>query len=164
MSCTGRKNRRAPATRPSLRRSLPFRQRLQYDEDETGIGLAAAGKGDDGFDRRIAPDDGDEPGHLFFHRLERDALIGLDAADHPPGVLLGKKSFGDDVEQSESKAQGQEQAQHDQPRPLQGPAQRAFIGAERGGEDPLGDMVEPPLPLRAAVVEQTGAHHRRRRQ
>jgi hypothetical protein len=41
-----------------------------------------------------AADDLDEVGELFAHRLERDALVGLDAADQPSVSCCGKKPFG----------------------------------------------------------------------
>ena len=84
------------------------RQRLQRDEHKAGIGLAAAGEADDALDRRILPDDRDELLQLLPHQLERDALVGLDAADHPAGVLLREEALGHLVEQEDVEADGHE--------------------------------------------------------
>src|SRR5262249_20606535 len=76
-----------------LHRYAPLGQRLQYDEHEAAIGLAAAGKGVDVLDCRILPDDVDKFSELFFHQLEGDALIGLNTAKHQPDVLIGKETL-----------------------------------------------------------------------
>ncbi len=128
---------------------LALGQGLQNDKDEPGIGLAATGKADDVRDRGILADDVDEPRQLFLHQLERDALIGLDAADHPPGVLLREKALGDDREQVARESDRHCQAQHHQRRPLQRPAQRAVIGAEHCVEGALAGAIEAPVPLPA---------------
>ena len=57
-------------------------QRFQHDKDKAGIGLRAAGKTVDGLDRRVSPHDIDKLGQLLLHQLERDALVGLNAAYH----------------------------------------------------------------------------------
>ena len=48
----------------------------------------------DALDRRIMPNDIDKPGQLLLHQLKRDALVGLNAAEHQSDILGGKKPFG----------------------------------------------------------------------
>ena len=80
-------------------RDVALGQGLQRGEDEARVGLAAAGEADHGVDRRIAAHDDDELAELRAHRLERDALVGADAADDAAGVLLREEALGDrDVE------------------------------------------------------------------
>src|SRR6185437_5631053 len=99
MSCVARKNRRPPATTDVARRSrafLAFRQRFQRHEHKAAIGRIAAGEAGDRRHARVLAHDVDELGEFLAHQLERDALVGLDAADQAPRVLLREKSLGDD--------------------------------------------------------------------
>src|SRR6202008_4946241 len=70
----------AQARDDPLGRQLALGERLQRDEDEAGGGLAAADEAHDILDRWVLAQDGDELRQLLPHRLERDALVRLDAA------------------------------------------------------------------------------------
>ncbi len=91
---------------------VAFRQRQQRDEHETGIGLAAAGEPDRGFDRRILLDGGDELRQLLLHQLKGNTLVGLDRADQSSGVLLREEALRNDDVQIDAKAHRNEENQH----------------------------------------------------
>ena len=88
-----------------LHRDLALGQRFQYDEHETGVGLAAAGERADALDCGIVANDVDEPGELLLHQLEGDALVGLNAAEHQPDILSGKEAFRNYLDQVKTQAQ-----------------------------------------------------------
>jgi len=73
---------------------LALGERLEGDIGETGIALSAASETHHVFHRRVALHDRDEIRELLAHRLERDALVCLDRADHSAGVLLREEAFG----------------------------------------------------------------------
>src|SRR5205807_2129368 len=68
-------------------RDFALRDRLQGDEHLTAVALTAAGETDDRVDRRITPYHTDEIGELGAHRLEGNALVGLDRPTQLAGVL-----------------------------------------------------------------------------
>src|SRR5215469_8706947 len=118
-------------------------QRPQDDKYETPVGLAPAGKGADALDRRVVTDDIDELRQFFFHQLEGDALVGLDAAEHQSDILSGEEALWDDPDQIAPQAQCHKQAQHDDPWPLQGATKTPLIKAEYRLEGALADSVQP---------------------
>ena len=93
-------------------RSGTFGQRLQRDEDEVGVGLAAAGEDDNVLDIRIAADDTEKGCELLLHALEGDGLVGLDAADQDARILGRKKAFRDCDEEEEREADGRRECHH----------------------------------------------------
>ncbi len=147
-----------------VRREPALALRLERDEDEARVGLGAAGEAHDAVDRRILAHDGDELGQLVAHRLEGDALIGLQPADHPPGILLRKEAFRHDGEKPDIEAERGEQDQQGQPRMVERPGQRALVAPQGRVEQPFARPEEPSVPAIALADEQAGAHHRRRRQ
>ena len=49
---------------------------------------------------------------LLLHQLEGDALVGLDAADQPAGVLLREEALGHDDEEIDVERERRQQDQH----------------------------------------------------
>ena len=112
-------------------------QRLERDENEAGIGLAAADETDDVLDGRILAQDGDELRQLLPHRLEGDALVGLDAPGEPSGILLREEALGHDVEEIDVEAQRRQQDEHHGPAMRQRPPEGAVVAAEHRSEGAL---------------------------
>ena len=75
---------------------LALGQRLQRDEHRSSVALLPAGEADYVGDTRIRAHDRDEIGELLPHGLERDALVGLDAAYELPRVLLREEALRND--------------------------------------------------------------------
>ncbi len=92
---------------------LALVERPQRHEHEAGIGLPTPGEADHGLHRRIALDDADELRELLLHQLERHALVGLDRADQPAGVLLREEALRDHVVEIEIEPEHRRQNQHD---------------------------------------------------
>ena len=98
-----------------------LRQRLQGDEDLPGVGLTAAtataraGETDHVLHGRVVLHDIHQLRQLALHRLERDALIGLQAADHPAGILLRKEALRHHHVQHDIQSDGDQQHQHTSP-------------------------------------------------
>ena len=66
---------------------------------------ATAGEADHRVDRRVLPNDRDELLQLLPHQLERDALVGLDAAVDAAGILLREEALRHDDEQIDIEAE-----------------------------------------------------------
>ncbi len=153
---------RLQPARDLLGRYLALGQRLQ---DDKGVGVtAAAVEAVDMGDRRIIPDDIDELGQLLFHQLKRDALVGLYAAPHQPAVLLRHETLWHVDEEVDGDPHRRQQAQHDEGRPLQCPAQRAVVKVQYRVKGPLASAVQPAVLVVTPLRKQVGAHHRCRRQ
>jgi hypothetical protein len=155
-----------PADDP-VDRQLALGERLQCDEHKAGIGLAATGEADDAGDRGILADDRDELGQLLPHQLKRDALVGLDPADHPAGVLLREEALRDEDEQIEVEADRHKQDQQDEPWDSQCLRQRSLVKNQHRLEYPLTGGIPARAPLSLvlwAMGGDVGAHHRRRGQ
>ena len=114
---------------------LAHLERLELDEHEAAVPLAAAGEAGDVLDRRVGAHDADEGLHLAAHRLERDALVGAHVAEEAPGVLLREEALGDLAVQVEIQADSQEQDQHDDRRVAQRPAEADSIALQDGIEN-----------------------------
>src|ERR1700733_14968468 len=184
MSCAAWKNSVAPGTTAISRRSRAITSvaggrsrrgdgRERADHKAAG-GRAAAGEAHHAVHCRIGVDDADELGQLLRHQLEGDALIGLDAAGEPSGVLLREKALGHDVEEKDVEAERGDQDEQHQRRAAQRPSETAGISLPRPLEDALaraGDARQEPTPGRrffiaraALVAQEIGAHHRRGRE
>ena len=82
-----------------LGRFMALIARLEGDKHHPAVDPRAAGKTGDVVHRRIFTNDLHKVLQLAAHRLERDALVRLDAAHQHPGVLLGEEGFGNrDIE------------------------------------------------------------------
>ena len=114
--------------------------------------------------RRVRAHDVDEVGELLPHRLERDALVGLDVADQAPGVLLREETLGLDDVEVDVEADGRgEQHQHERPwRSAQASVSRSRAAAARTRARSRGTGARAAAS--ALVPQQPRAHHRRRRQ
>ncbi len=86
---------------------LALALRFQRNEHEAGVGLPAAGETGHAVHRRILADDLHHLRELAFHRLERRALVGLNAADQPARVLLRKEALRHDDVQPDVQSDGQ---------------------------------------------------------
>ena len=73
---------------------LAFGVGLQRRVEEAGVGLPSPGEADDAVDRGVFLHDVLQLGELGLHRLEGDALIGLDRADDEARVLHRKQAVG----------------------------------------------------------------------
>ena len=80
---------------------LPFRERLQRDEQPSRVArsLVAAGESRDRVHGRVLHQDSHELRELVLHRLERRRLIGLQRAHQAAVVLLREEPLGHDREQ-----------------------------------------------------------------
>src|SRR6185437_9607361 len=145
-------------------RLLAFRERFQRDEHPSGIALRAAGERDDGVDRRIGANDVDEARKLGLHRLERNALVGLDEADQASGVLGGEETLRDDHVQVDVETDDGQQYQHRQNAVLQHPAEALLVAVAQALEAALAPRVQPSVPPLACRTQKPRAHHRRHRQ
>ena len=74
---------------------LALGKRLQRRVEKAGVGRSPSGEADDAFDRGVLLDDVLQLGELLLHRLEGDALVGLDRADDEARVLHRKQAIGD---------------------------------------------------------------------
>ena len=136
-------------------------ERFQRDEHRPGVALAAAGVADDALDARVGAHDVDEGGELVAHRLERDALIGLDAARELARVLLREEALGHDHVEHHVERHRRQQEQRRQRTVVQRPGQRALVTAQHRGEPALAPLVKPALAALLCRHEQPRAHHRR---
>ena len=74
-------------------------QGLEGDKHQATVGAGPPGEAGDVLHRGIGANDTHKILQLAAHRLERNALIGLDEAHQAPGILLRKEGLGDgDVE------------------------------------------------------------------
>ena len=107
--------------------------------------------------------DRDEVGELLAHRLERDALVGLDEADEAPGVLLREEALGHDHVEVDVEADRREQDEHHERAVAQRPGEAcARSRASTRVEGALAPRCEAAgLALRRRP-QQPRAHHRRR--
>src|SRR5258708_18769532 len=128
-----------------VRRYLAFAQWLERQKDEAAIGLSAASEADHHLDRGVFLDDRDELLEFLPHQLERNALVGLDAAVDPAGILLREEALGDDRVEIEIGPDGREQDRHDEERMVERPAERVLVAAQHGVEAPLGHAVKAAL-------------------
>ncbi len=146
---------------------LAFAKRLQLRIDETRIGGAAAapssaaGEADDVFDVGIAFDDVHELGEFLLHRLERDRLVGADAAHQGAGILLREEAFGDREPEIEIDADCDDENEDDRAGHSQRPAQRAFIGRLHIFENTARGPREAVFAFLIGRGGEIGAHHRR---
>src|SRR5271156_3620705 len=99
------------------------------------------------------PYDIDEPGQLFFHQLEGDALVGLNPAEHQSDVLIWKEALRNYHNEVAAQAQRRQQAQHHEGWPLQCAAQAAVVQVQDPDESTLAGPVEPPMRLLAPIRE-----------
>ena len=75
---------------------LALALRLERNEHEARIGLPAAREARDAVDGRIGLDDVHHFRELALHRLERRALVRLNAADDAPRILLREEALRHD--------------------------------------------------------------------
>src|SRR5215813_1559976 len=75
-----------------------------------------------GRSRRTAP--------ASLHQLKRDALVGLNTTPDPAIILLWHVPLWNVDEEMHGKAQCRQEAEHDETRPSQGPAQRAVVDTQ----------------------------------
>ena len=110
---------------------------------------------------RVVANDGDGLGHQAVHRLKRDALVGLKAANESSVVLPGEQSLGDhDIEVHAQRDQAHGCQQHDR---LESQHTPQGPGVETG--DQVKRELEPAIsPRQIGVVrlEEQRAHHRGR--
>ena len=145
----------------AVRGKVALAERHQRHEHEAAIGLAAAGEADDGVDRGVLLDDGDELGELLLHELERDALVGLDDAGDPPGILLREEALRDDAIQIEVQAEHRGEDYHYRSRVLERAGQRSPIEPQHRIEEALAHPIKPAVALAGFSPQQHRAHHRR---
>ncbi len=139
--------------------------RLQGDEDIAAIDLAAAGEADHAVDVGVRADDLDELLHLLAHQLERDALVGLDAAIEASGILLREEAEGQLGVEPEIQRHRRGQDQQGDMAVAKRHAQRAGIALGDALEERLAPTEETALLVRMlGLAQQIGAHHRRRGQ
>ena len=136
--------------------------RLEADEDIGRVGGAPAGEADDAVHRRVGLHDGGRLFQLLLHRLERDALVGLDAAHHLTRILLGEEALGDDDVEIDVEPDRREQREQHQAAMSEGDPQGPLISAQRS----LEGAFQPPdqevgaarrLSLRHAFALEQGA-------
>ena len=145
---------------------VALRQRLERNEHRAGIDLriaaaaADAGKADDRRHRGVLANNADHLLQLAAHCLKRDALIGLQRADQPSGVLLREKSLGHDDVQFDVQADRSDEDQEHQAAVPQRPGQRAPVAAAH----PLEQRRTARLRLYGCAAQEQSAHHRRGRQ
>src|SRR5689334_10266274 len=123
---------------------LALLERLELNEDESAVGraaaasaAAAAGEADDAVDRGILLQDVDELGEFLLERLERDALIGADAADQRARVLLREKSLWHDHEQIHVERDRHREDDRDRAAMGEAPGQAAVVETLGRGERAL---------------------------
>ena len=106
--------------------------------------------------------DGHHLGELLAHRLERDALVGLQRADQPAGVLGGKEAFRDDGDEHHVHHHRRQQGEQNQPAMVQRPGERAAVELRSA----LTEALAPPqeVGFGALGAKEQGAQHRRRGQ
>jgi hypothetical protein len=135
---------------------------LEVDEHEAAAGARAAGERHHRVHRRVVADDLHQLPQLVLHRLERDALVGADAAVDLARVLLREEALGDAHEQEGVERDHQHQHQQHQPAGGQRPVQADLVGLLQPAEAAFGPAREAPwLALVRVAPQQPGAHHRR---
>ena len=139
-------------------------ERIQRNEHEAGIGLAPAGKPDGGLDRGILLEDADELRQLLLHQLKRNALVGLDDADDPAGILLREEALRNDVVQVEIETEHGGEDQHHRCGMPQRRGQRPAVEVQHPFEKTLACPIEPPMASAGLAAQQHRAHHRRGRE
>jgi hypothetical protein len=143
---------------------LALAERLQRDEHRSRIAPRASSESDDVVDSRIAHHDRHEVGELLAHRLERNALIGLNAADQPARVLLREKALRDDDVEVDVQAYGREEHEHDDGAVREPPCECATVRGDHRVVHALAPAAEPRRFALARRTQQPRAHHRRGRQ
>ena len=177
--CAGPRPRPGTAARPATCASLP-RSRLttpsavtlrsveglQRDVDEAGIDLPAAGDADHasstaGSSWTIVL----QLRELLLHRLERDALVALDRADHQAGVLHRKQAVARFAEQVDVEPDRRDKhRQRRRPGMAQRDVERHAVETPASPSKPRSvTMVEPAVRWSPGSRQDQRAHHRRRR-
>ena len=104
-----------------LRRLVALVARLEGDKHHPAVDPRAAGKAGDVIHRRIFANDLHKVLQLAAHRLEGDALVGLNAAHQHPGVLLREEGFRDRNVEPDAEGDGAQHHQAGQAAMLQHP-------------------------------------------
>ena len=142
-------------------RNLPLGERFQGNEHIGRIALPAAGKGGDVFHCRVGAYQFDIIHQLLLHRLEGNALVGLNVAHDAAGILLREKALGDDRVEIDVEPHRRRQHQHHQPTVRQRPVQADAISIVQGSEKAFAQEEQAAPTLFTGRTQQAGAHHRR---
>ena len=146
-----------------LTRRIAVGAAAQRDEEEAGVGgpptSVANGRGD----RGVVADDLDEGGELLLHQLERDALVGPQAAEQHAGVLLRKEALRHDAEQHHVEHDRCEQGEQHQAAVTQRDVERVLVEILHRRERALAGAKRPAM-RRGGVAhpQEDRAQHRRR--